>query len=139
MSAFVLDTDTLTLFQRGDAIVQKNAATHASLGVATSVITIEEQLTGWYTLVRRAKTIDQTAHAYQQLANTARFLASFQILSFDVPSINRYMALRKLKLNVRSNDLRIAAIVLENGSTLVTRNARDFKQVPGLVSVDWSQ
>jgi tRNA(fMet)-specific endonuclease VapC len=47
--------------------------------------------------------------------------------------------LRQLKLNVRKMDLRIAAVVLEQNATLVTRNARDFKQVPGLTFVDWSQ
>lgn len=139
MNRFVLDTDTLTLYQHGDTIVQQNVAAHLTFGIATTVISVEEQLSGWYSLIRKAKTIDRIAHAYQQLADSPRFLAAFHVFSFDVKSINRYQALRKLKINIRKNDLRIAAIVLENGATLVTRNARDFKQVPGLVFVDWSQ
>ncbi len=43
-----------------------------------------------------------------------------------------------MNLNVRKMDLRIAAVVLEYGGVLVTRNVRDFQRVPGLPIEDWS-
>jgi tRNA(fMet)-specific endonuclease VapC len=42
------------------------------------------------------------------------------------------------KLNVKHNDLRIAAIAKEIGATVVTRNRRDFSRVPGLILENWA-
>ena len=64
MRLFVLDTDTLTLHQRGHAMVCGNVALHDSEDLAISVITVEEQLSGWYTVLRQAKSKDKRARAY---------------------------------------------------------------------------
>jgi tRNA(fMet)-specific endonuclease VapC len=50
----------------------------------------------------------------------------------------RFEQLRSMRLHVGLMDLRIAAIALENGMTVVTRNQSDFKRVPGLTIEDWS-
>jgi predicted nucleic acid-binding protein len=36
------------------------------------------------------------------------------------------------------DDVRIGAIALEHGLTIVTRNVRDFSRIPALATVDWS-
>jgi predicted nucleic acid-binding protein len=53
-------------------------------------------------------------------------------------AIARYEVLRRMKLNVRKTDLRIASIVLEAGDKLVTRNVRDFERIPGLIVENWA-
>jgi tRNA(fMet)-specific endonuclease VapC len=99
---------------------------------------VEEQLSGWYTLLRRAKTAEHVARAYQRLADSVQLLGRFCVLSFTPPSIVRFERLKQQKLGVKHMDLRIAAIVLEHAGTLVTRNLRDFQPVPELMIEDWS-
>ena len=47
MSLFVLDTDILTLFQRNHATVTARISEHSADRIAISVVTVEEQLSGW--------------------------------------------------------------------------------------------
>jgi tRNA(fMet)-specific endonuclease VapC len=61
MNRLVLDTDVLTLFQRGDDAVTKNVQAHAFAELAITIISIEEQLGGWYAELRRLKKCDQLA------------------------------------------------------------------------------
>ena len=138
MTLHVLDTDTLVLFQEGHALVCARVLSRPLDELATTAITVEEELSGWYTLLRRAKGPGQLAHAYQRLADTVQVLGRFRILSFTETAIERFTHLKGLKLGVKHADLRIAAITLEHGGTLVTRNARDFQSIPDLAIADWS-
>ena len=139
MSMYILDTDTVSLYQHGHSIVCAAVLDHGSSDIVISVLTVEEQLSGWYTELRRAKKAPMLAAVYQRMANTVRFYAKLPILSFTEPTIARYERLKRLKLTIGKTDLRIAAIALEQDSIVVTRNVRDFRQVPGLRIDDWSK
>jgi len=135
----LLDSDILSLFEKGDPVVTARYATAPPTEVTVSVISVEEMLSGWYTLLRRAKRRDQTVLAYERLASSVEFLATFPVLRFTAAALDRFENLKKARLHVGGQDLRIAAIALEHGATVVTRNVRDFQFIPGLQIEDWSK
>ena len=139
MSLWVLDTDSLTLWLRGHPGIATRVAQTLPSQLATTIITVEELLRGWYTQVRRARNDDQLARAYQALQETVEFTHRIQLLALNRAAIARYRALRVSHRRSGVNDLRIAAIVLEQESILVTRNTSDFVDIEGLRLEDWSQ
>jgi tRNA(fMet)-specific endonuclease VapC len=138
MSLFALDTDLLTLYYHGDPIVVRRVDARAPSELAISVMTVDEQLTGWYTLTRQARRPEEIARAYAHLGEPVVRLGHWRILPYTESAIARVAQLKALRLNVRLMDLRIAAIALEHRAMVVTRNRRDFGRVPGLSVEDWS-
>ncbi len=136
MSLFVLDTDLLTLYYRGDPIVVRSVDARPATDLAISALTVEEQPPGWYTLTRQARRTEEIARAYAHLGDAVVRLARWRILPYTESAIARVAQLKVLRLNVRLLDLRIAAIPLETGAVVVALNQRDFGRVPGLVVED---
>lgn len=139
MSLYVLDTDIVSLFGRQNPVVMARvAAARQDHEVAVAAITVDESYAGWHARIRKARKPAEIAEAFAGLAAAAAVFGAFSIIPFPIPAIQRFEALKKLKLNTGPNDLRIAAIALEAGGIVVTRNVRDFRRVPGLVCEDWS-
>jgi len=139
MSLFVLDTDVLTLLQERHVVVLERVKSCPPEDLAITIISVEEQLSGWYRRLRTAKEPEELARVYGRLTTAVQSLSRVRILSFTEQAIHRYEELRKLKLNVRKMDLRIAAIVLEERGTIVSRNVRAFRAIPVLTVEDWSK
>jgi tRNA(fMet)-specific endonuclease VapC len=138
MSLYVLDTDILTLYAEADAVVRAHVAAHPPDELAITVMSVEEVLSGWFTLLRRVTQPQQIVLAYERLASSVRLLAEWSILPFSAAALKRYEQLKAAKLNVKKMDLRVAAITLEHSGILVTRNVRDFQRVPGLAIENWA-
>jgi len=138
MSLYVLDTDILTLYEHGHPAVLQHVGSHPPWAVTTTIITVEEQITGWCAFVRKARRPDEIATAYRRFTEGIGFMGGLQLLSYTEAAVLRFGQLRAQKLNVGAMDLRIAAIVLENAAILVTPNLRDFRRIPGLTIEDWS-
>ena len=137
MALFVLDTNVIIDFQAGNPAICSRLLACSLDQLSTTVITVEEQLSGWYTLLRRAKGKEQLARTYQRLGDTVSLLGRFPLLSFTEVAIERFEQLKALRLGVKHMDLRIAAITMEHEGILITRNEIDFKLIPGLRFENW--
>lgn len=139
MTLYVLDSDTIRLLRDKDPKVRaRYDLVTAPDRAATTVITVHEAVMGWHTYLLKARTPADIEFGYRELARSVRGFTTIAILEYTVAAIARFEDLKRLKLNIGKNDLRIAAIALEAGASVVTRNLRDFQRVPGLACEDWS-
>jgi tRNA(fMet)-specific endonuclease VapC len=135
---YLLDTDHVSLDQRGNALVAARLKAVGPADVAVSIITVEEQLRGWLAVVRAAKNGNQRTAAYNRLRIAVEYFATMRLLDYDRAADEHFEALRQAGVRIGTQDLRIAAIALAQGAIVVTRNTRDFGQIPRLSIVDWS-
>jgi tRNA(fMet)-specific endonuclease VapC len=138
MAVFLLDTDMLSLHQRNQPRVVAAVESHATDQLCVSTVTLEEQIGGWSSLARSAKTPQESEYAAMLLAALVVSWNRFAIAPMTVAARVQFELLVRIKLNVKHNDLRIAAIAKDIGVTVVMRNRRDFGRVPGLVIEDWA-
>jgi tRNA(fMet)-specific endonuclease VapC len=138
VSLYVFDTDTLTLFGRLHPAVVRNVMLHLADEIRVTAVTVEEQVGGWYSAIRAARTLQQIEDAYTRFTDSVRALSNWDSIPFTAAAVSRFQGLLRQKLNVGGNDLRIAAIALEFGAIVVTRNLRDFGRIPGVQCEDWS-
>ncbi len=133
-----MDTDTLTLYRLGRRPLVSRINERPLSEIGTTVITVEEQMTGWQAVLRHPKSDAHLADTYLRLTEAVRVLSGIHIVTFSEAAIRRYNALLAMKLNIGKMDLRIAAIALEENATVITRNLRDFGRVPGLACENWA-
>jgi tRNA(fMet)-specific endonuclease VapC len=123
----LLDSDILTLFLTGHPRVTERMGAATDV-VAITVVTRVEVLQGRFDSLLKAADGEQLRRAQGRLEQAERELAG----EFD-----RLRQDKKLKKIGRA-DLLIACIALAHGATLVTRNLRHFRQVPGLKLENWA-
>ena len=137
----ILDTDHFNILQigKGPACGALSARMDASPDqhFATTVVTFEEHMRGWLAGIRRAHDVADQVRPYDQLIKLLRFFQAWEILRFDEDSASTFRNLRQQRVRIGTLDLKIASIALRHGATLLSANARDFSQVPGLRVEDW--
>ncbi len=137
MSLYILDTDHASLFQRRHPRVVQRVLAVPDEELAITVVSAEEQLRGWLSVIHRASGV-RLVKAYALLHETLDYYRTIRLLDFDSAALISYEELRRDKIRIGTKDLRIAAIALTAGGILVTRNARDFSRVSALTFEDWT-
>jgi tRNA(fMet)-specific endonuclease VapC len=134
----ILDTDHMTHWQRNNPQVIQRIATFERSQLATTVITLEEQMRGRLSQINQVASGDRLRFAYAALRRTYGLFQDIQICDFSYEAELQYADLVKRRLRVGTQDLRIAAIALALDATVATCNVRDFGRVPGLAIEDWT-
>ena len=135
---YILDTDHVSLLQRSQTPILNRLTQIAINDRAVTIVTVAEQMQGRLAVISRAQTEAEVARALTNLQNTQAFFQTIRVLLYDEKAQSWFAQFRQQKIRVGTQDLRIAAIALSQQATLVTRNARDFQQIPGLAITDWS-
>ena len=131
---FVLDTDHLVELDRGS---EKGAGLKARLeavvdDVTTTIISAEEQLRGWLAQIHRQRDLHRQVEAYGRLQRRLEFFAAWTVLPWSNRAADIFQQLRSQRIRIGTMDLKIASITLAHDATLLSRNLRDFQQVPDL-------
>ena len=137
----VLDTDHTTILERGGIAayaLELRLAQVPPSEIATTIISYEEQMRGWLSHAAQAKTPQKVVTAYELLQLLIMTYQTAKILAYDARASDEYERLRHAGSRIATKDLRIAAICLAAGATLLTRNLRHLEQVSNLKADDWS-
>lgn len=142
MNLWILDTDHVSLFVRGNQQIIKESAQRYP-NVVITIITVQELFNGWIGRINQETDPDNLVNLYSKLMQTIDFIKSVQVLSFDAPAKQSYVTLKgqhkTLARKRLDKDLKIASIALSQGAVMVTRNHKDFSLVPQLQLEDWAK
>src|SRR5947207_1297635 len=108
-------------------------------GQATTIVSFQDQVRGWLGVINSAKNAAELLRGYDRLHLALKVYSDMTVLPYDGAAHAVFQLIRPQYRRVGTMDLRIASIALVLGATLLTRNLRDFRQVPGLAAEDWSR
>ena len=139
----LLDTDHISILQRRGgtdyAVLVVNLSNHQDSDIGVSVISLHEQAVGCNSLINNFRYPADILLGYELFARTIEDFRRFTVVPYDPAAQVMFDQLKATKIRIGTMDLRIAAIALSRRLTVVTRNARDFAQVPGLSIEDWTR
>jgi tRNA(fMet)-specific endonuclease VapC len=138
----VLDTDLVSLIQQEHSPAKEQLQTRLAVIPLderwTTIVSYEEQTRGWLAFTARARSLKDQVRAYQKLKSHLDAWTTMNVLEFTDQIAREFERLRQLRLRIGTQDLKIAATALIHQATLLSRNLKDFRRVPGLQVEDWT-
>ncbi|MEA3209316.1 MAG: tRNA(fMet)-specific endonuclease VapC [Chthoniobacter sp.] len=134
-----LDTNHFSEFRRGTQAAERLLSRLAASpeDAALTIVSAEEIVRGWLVEIRRHETEHRLIEAYRHFQENLEDFAEWTLLPWTEASSAIFNSLRERRLRIGTQDLRIASIALTYHATLLTRNLKDFREVPGLHVENW--
>lgn len=128
---YVLDTNTLVYFFRGQGKVAEHLMAIPPIQIAIPAVTVYELEVG----------IAKSSHPAKRRQQFDKLLDTVRVLPFDKAAASAAVAVRsaleKAGQPIGPMDTLIAGTTLACRAILVTHNTREFKRVSKLTVVDW--
>jgi len=141
---YILDTDHISVMESASTSAEGRRLRFRLAALKpeeriTTIITFEEQVRGWMSYLAQARSLTKQVGAYRRLKGVLDRYLTIIVLEFDEAAAVEFQRLQGLRLRIGTMDLKIAAIALARGGTVLSRNVKDFGVVPGLRVEDWTQ
>jgi tRNA(fMet)-specific endonuclease VapC len=137
----LLDTDHVNVLKYPDSLQFVTLTTRlnasADQDIATTIITVEEQMRGWLALIHRVDDVHRQVPAYQELLRLVDFFWRWQVFLFDAQAADAFQRLRQQRIRIGTMDLKIAAIALVHDALLFSATMQEFQPVPTLRVANW--
>jgi tRNA(fMet)-specific endonuclease VapC len=137
----LVDTDHITVLRYVEhprcSALKSRLQTVTGEAVATTVVTLEEQMRGWLTEISRWRQVQRQIVAYQSLTDLFDFFGRWQVVSLGAQAAENFERFRKSGVRIGTSDLKIASIAVARNALLLSAKLRDFRKVPGLRVENW--
>jgi len=129
----ILDTQVLSDWQRQPDKIENYIQSFLPEQLAITVVTVYENLRGWIPKFKDAKTSREIINISNKLIQLLKLYKQINVLPFGSAAAEIYDKFpSKVKQKMGTMDARIAAITLSVKGILITKNTRDFEQIPDL-------
>ncbi|MCE9553343.1 MAG: type II toxin-antitoxin system VapC family toxin [Planctomycetes bacterium] len=98
--------------------------------VLIPVVSVEEQLRAWLAQIHRTRNSREQIYPYDRLLRLLETLGEWEVARWTDDAADQLEQLRRARIRIGTQDLKIASIALANDATLLSANLRDFHRIP---------